>query len=183
MTIEEIANETTLRTAFCRVAANRGAPGPDLQSIEEVRENLNECLRRLHQSLLDGTYRVGDIRRVWIPKNGGGKRGLGIPNVVDRVVQQAVHQVFSPHYEPSFHRSSHGFRPDRSRRADSSHVPADKVLDRRFNWPRPCQAWSGDITYVWTAEGLAYLAMREPISYRRDRLARDTRFSAHAETP
>jgi RNA-directed DNA polymerase len=114
MTMQEIANEMNLRMAFSRVATNRGAPGPDRQSIEEVRPNLDECLRRLHQSLLDGTYRVGDIRRVWIPKSGGGKRGLGIPNVVDRVVQQAVHQVLSPHYEPTFHPWSHGFRPGRS---------------------------------------------------------------------
>jgi len=114
MTIQEIANEMNLRTAFSRVSANRGAPGPDRQSIEEVRMNLDECLRRLHQSLLDGTYRVGDIRRVWIPKSGGSKRGLGIPNVVDRIVQQAVHQVLSPHYDATFHPWSHGFRPGRS---------------------------------------------------------------------
>ena len=132
MTIEEIANETTLRTAFSRVAANRGAPGPDRQSIEGVRENLEECLCRLHQSLLDGTYRVGDIRRVWIPKSGGGKRGLGIPNVVDRVVQQAVHQVLSPHYEPTFHRWSHGFRPDRS--CHTAIKDAKKHLQEGLNW-------------------------------------------------
>jgi RNA-directed DNA polymerase len=114
MTIEEIAYDMNLRMAFSQVAANRGAPGPDRQSIEEVRANLDECLRRMRQSLLEGSYRVGDIRRVWIPKAGGGQRGLGIPNVVDRIVQQAVHQVLSLHYEPTFHRWSHGFRPDRS---------------------------------------------------------------------
>ncbi len=114
MTIEEIAHEMNLRMAFSRVASNRGAPGPDRQSIDEVRANLDDCLSRLRRSLLDGTYRAGDIRRVWIPKSGGGKRGLGIPNVVDRVVQQAVHQVLSPHYEPTFHCWSHGFRADRS---------------------------------------------------------------------
>ncbi len=53
----------------------------------------------------------GDIRRVWISKAGGGERGLGIPNVIDRVVQEAVRQVLEPVYEPTFHASSHGFRP------------------------------------------------------------------------
>lgn len=114
MTMEEIANETNLKTAFAKVSANRGAPGPDRQTIEQVREGLNECLRRLNRSLLDGSYRVGDIRRVWIPKASGGQRGLGIPNVIDRIVQQAVHQVLSPQYERTFHDWSHGFRPGRS---------------------------------------------------------------------
>ena len=63
--------------------------------------------------LLDGTYQPGDIRRVWIPKSGGGERGLGIPNVIDRWVQQAVLQVLEPIFEPTFHSSSHGFRPAR----------------------------------------------------------------------
>jgi RNA-directed DNA polymerase len=114
MTMEEIADETNLRSAFCQVAANRGAPGPDRQSIDEVRQNLDACLTELQLRLLEGTYRVGDVRRVWIPKAGGGQRGLGVPNVVDRIVQQAVHQVLSPHYETSFHEWSHGFRPGRS---------------------------------------------------------------------
>jgi len=114
MTIEEIANESNLRLAFSRVAANRGAPGPDQQSVAEVRQNLAACLSKLHRGLLDGSYRVGEIRRVWIPKASGGQRGLGIPNVVDRIVQQAVHQVLSPHYEEVFHDNSHGFRLGRS---------------------------------------------------------------------
>ena len=86
--MEEIANETNLRTAFAKVSANRGAPGPDRQTIEQVREGLNECLPLLRRSLLEGSYRVGEIRRVWIPKASGGQRGLGIPNVIDRLVQQ-----------------------------------------------------------------------------------------------
>lgn len=113
MTMEEIANDANLRRAFRNVAANRGAPGPDRQTIAEVRENLDECLEEIGQSLLDGTYRAGDVRRVWIPKASGGQRGLGVPNVVDRIVQQAVHQVLSPHYEKTFHEWSYGFRPGR----------------------------------------------------------------------
>jgi RNA-directed DNA polymerase len=75
---------------------------------------LHELLPVVRRRLLDGTYRPGMIRRVWIPKPGGGERGLGIPDVVDRWVQQAVLRVLSPHWEPTFHASSHGFRPGRS---------------------------------------------------------------------
>lgn len=85
----------------------------DGKSVDEVREHLPRLLPKLHGELLEGSYWPGNIRRVWIPKPGGGQRGLGIPNVVDRMVQQAVLQVMSPHYEPTFHESSHGFRPGR----------------------------------------------------------------------
>lgn len=111
-TMEEIAN--SLKAAFSKVASNRGTPGPDRQSIDEVREHLTDILPKLNAALLDGSYRPGDIRRVWIPKANGDKRGLGIPNVIDRVVQEAVRQAIEPLYEPTFHPSSHGFRPGRS---------------------------------------------------------------------
>ena len=71
-------------------------------------------LPRLQADLLEGTYRPGGIRRMFIPKAGGGQRGLGIPDVIDRVVQEAVRQVLEPLWEPTFHPSSHGFRPGRS---------------------------------------------------------------------
>jgi RNA-directed DNA polymerase len=132
MTMEEVADETNLRTAFRRVAANRGAPGPDKQSIDKVRENLDACLSELRRRLLDGSYRVGEIRRVWIPKASGGQRGLGIPNVVDRIVQQAVHQVLSPHYEETFHEWSHGFRPGRS--CHTAIKDAKQHLETGFEW-------------------------------------------------
>ncbi len=110
-TMEEVVER--LGEAFESVASNRGAPGPDRQSIGEVRERLGEILQALGTDLLSGSYRPGLIRRVWIPK-AGGQRGLGIPNVVDRVVQEAVRRVLEPQYEPTFHPSSHGFRPGRS---------------------------------------------------------------------
>jgi RNA-directed DNA polymerase len=102
-----------LEVAFDKVAANKGAPGPDRQTVGQVREHLSLVLAVVSAELLDGTYRVGDIRRVYIPKGGGGQRGLGIPNVVDRMVQEAVRSVLEPLYEPTFHASSHGFRPGR----------------------------------------------------------------------
>jgi group II intron reverse transcriptase/maturase len=103
-----------LREAFEKVASNKGAAGPDRQSVEEVREHLPEVLPRLATALLEGTYHPGEIRRVWIPKASGGQRGLGIPNVIDRVVQESVRQVLEPLYEPTRHPNSHGFRPGRS---------------------------------------------------------------------
>jgi group II intron reverse transcriptase/maturase len=110
-TMEEVARR--LREAFEKVAFNKGAPGPDRQSIDEVRKHLVELVPQLSKALLDGAYVPGEIRRVWIPKSGG-LRGLGIPNVVDRMVQEAVRQVLEPLYEPTFHEESHGFRPGRS---------------------------------------------------------------------
>ena len=86
----------------------------------------------LRQELLNGSYRPGDIRRVWLPKPGGGQRGLGIPNVVDRIVGQAVHQVLSPHYEPTFHESSHGFRPGRS--CHTAIAEARQYLEDGYEW-------------------------------------------------
>jgi RNA-directed DNA polymerase len=111
-TMEEVAKRLT--SALLKVASNKGAPGPDGQTIEALCEQWPVVLPRLQADLLDGTYRPGVIRRAYIPKAGGGQRGLGIPDVIDRVVQEAVRQVLEPLWEPTFHPSSHGFRPGRS---------------------------------------------------------------------
>jgi len=132
MTMEEVASEENLRMAFQQVASNKGAPGPDRQSVVEVREHLDDLLAMLQAELLNGSYQPGNIRRVWIPKAGGGQRGLGIPNVVDRIVQQAVHQVLALHYEPTFHRSSHGFRPGRS--CHTAIAEAKQYLEDGYEW-------------------------------------------------
>lgn len=132
MTMEEVASHGNLMRAFEEVASNDGAPGPDRQSIAKVRERLGELLLGLHRSLLEGSYRPGMIRRVWIPKPGGGERGLGIPNVVDRIVQQAVYRILGPHYEPTFHPSSHGFRPGRS--CHTAIAEACKHLEDGHEW-------------------------------------------------
>ena len=129
-TIETVTER--LKAAFQAVARNRGAPGPDGQTIEQVREHVDSLVTELKQSLLEGSYRPGDIRRVWIPKSRGEKRGLGIPNVVDRMVQEAVRQVLEPVYEPTFHASSHGFRPGRS--CQTAIAEAVQYLDEGYEW-------------------------------------------------
>jgi group II intron reverse transcriptase/maturase len=121
-----------LEEAFEKVAANKGAPGPDRQSIEYVRKHIHEILPELRASLQEGSYRPGDIRRVWIPKAGGGQRGLGIPNVVDRMVQEAVRLVIEPEYEPTFHGSSHGFRPNRG--CQTAIAEARSYVEEGYEW-------------------------------------------------
>lgn len=111
-TMEEVVD--ALRDAFSNVARNKGAPGPDGRSISWVRKHLEEILPEASRELQEGTYVPGNIRRVWIPKSSGGLRGLGIPDVVDRMVMEAVRLVLEPLYEPTFHPQSHGFRPGRS---------------------------------------------------------------------
>ena len=112
-TMESVASVANLAQALLNVLRNKGASGADGQTVEEVVEQAPHLLPKLQAALLQGTFRPGEIRRVWIPKPGGGQRGLGIPNVVDRWVQQAVLQILEPIFEPTFHPSSHGFRPNR----------------------------------------------------------------------
>jgi len=111
MMMEEVAMRLT--EALHKVVRNKGAPGVDGQTVQFVREHWPNIMPRLTSSLVDGTYMPGEIRRVAIPKAGGGKRKLGIPNVVDRVVQEALRGVLEPLFEPKFHEGSHGFRPRR----------------------------------------------------------------------
>jgi len=140
--LEEVVER--LDEAFEDVAANKGAPGPDRQTIALVRKHLSFVLSELRRALLSGHYQPGEIRRVWIPKPAGqGERGLGIPNVVDRVVQTAVRLVLEPLYEPTFHSSSHGFRPGRGCQtaiaeaqgyvAEGNHFVVDLDLEKFFD--------------------------------------------------
>lgn len=129
-TMEEVCKR--LLVAFQNVASNKGAAGPDRQSIEDVRVHLSTLLPALSTALLEGTYTPGNVRRVWLPKAGGGERGLGIPNVIDRVVQEAVRQVLEPQYEPTFHDESHGFRPGRS--CHTAIASAREYLEAGYDW-------------------------------------------------
>jgi RNA-directed DNA polymerase len=132
MTMESVAEIGNLKRAYERVARNDGAPGPDRQSVEAVGKQLHDILPWLHPELCAGRYQPGMVRRVWIAKAGGGQRGLGIPNVIDRLVQQAIYQVMSPHYEPTFHANSHGFRPGRG--CHTAIAQAREYLEDGYDW-------------------------------------------------
>jgi len=102
-----------LANAWERVRSNKGAAGCDGQTVAQFARNAKENLVRLHEQLRTKTYRPQRVKRVEIPKSGGGKRALGIPTVRDRIVQQAVLQILSPIFEEQFSPRSHGFRPGR----------------------------------------------------------------------
>jgi group II intron reverse transcriptase/maturase len=112
--LEQILSPTNLNQAYKRVKSNKGRGGVDKMEVESLLDYLVHHKEELIQSILEGTYRPNPVRRVEIPKENGKMRMLGIPTVVDRVVQQAITQVLSPIYEKQFSANSYGFRPKRS---------------------------------------------------------------------
>ena len=112
--LEQVIESENMRVAWRRVKRNGGVAGIDGRSLEETAEFLRDKWPDLRQRLQDGTYRPQPVLRVEIPKPGGGMRKLGIPTVVDRLVQQAISQVLTPLFDPEFSESSYGFRPGRS---------------------------------------------------------------------
>jgi len=113
-TLERVLERENLRVAWLTVKANGGAAGVDRMDLEQSAEHIREHWEKIDAKLLAGDYRPGAVRMVEIPKASGGVRTLGIPNVLDRMIQQAIHQVLSPVWEPAFSEHSHGFRPCRS---------------------------------------------------------------------
>lgn len=112
--LEEILGRDNLNNAFKRVKSNKGSHGTDGMGVDELLQYLKDKGDQLKQSILDGKYRPNPVRRVEIPKDNGKKRSLGIPTVVDRVIQQAIAQVLTPIFEKQFSDNSYGFRPKRS---------------------------------------------------------------------
>jgi RNA-directed DNA polymerase len=111
--MEEVVNPVNLNRAYRRVKANKGAPGVDGLTIHDLNAWIKAHKQALLAALLDGSYQPQTVRGVEIPKPGGGMRQLGIPTVVDRLVQQAILQVLEPILDSTFSASSFGFRPGR----------------------------------------------------------------------
>ena len=112
--LEEILDRNNLNRAFKRVRANKGAPGIDGMTVEDALTWLREHRKELLESIRKGTFKPQPVRRKEIPKPEVGVRKLGIPTVVDRIVQQAIAQKLTPIYEPLFSDGSYGYRPHRS---------------------------------------------------------------------
>ena len=112
--LERILSKENLETAWKRVKANHGAPGVDGIAIEQFPDHTRPLWAEIRESLWAGTYQPLPVRRVEIPKPTGGTRPLGIPTALDRLIQQAIAQVLSPIFDPTFSDSSFGFRPGRS---------------------------------------------------------------------
>jgi RNA-directed DNA polymerase len=104
---------SNLQLAYQRVVKNKGAPGVDDVSVSEFKDWLKTHWPSVKRALLEGRYLPRPVRRVDIPKPSGGTRTLGVPTVVDRLIQQALHQVLQPLFEPTFSEGSFGFRPGR----------------------------------------------------------------------
>jgi len=126
--MEQIINRDNLNRAYLRVTANKGAAGVDSMTVDELLIWCRENGEQFKESLINGTYKPSAVLGVKIPKPGGGSRQLGIPTVVDRLVQQAILQVMSPILEREFSDSSYGFRPGRSAH-DAIHKALEYVKD------------------------------------------------------
>jgi RNA-directed DNA polymerase len=114
VSVAQVLEKENLQKAWKQVKANKGAPGIDKVSIEEFPEYAFRHWEGIKTALLEGTYQPSPVKRVEIPRDSGGTRPLGIPTVMDRVIQQAISQVLTPVFDPHFSEHSFGFRPNRS---------------------------------------------------------------------
>ena len=130
--IEEILSEENLKEAIHRVKINKGASGVDKMSVNQIETYFYEHKDEIIESIMNKTYKPQPVRRVYIPKADGKLRPLGIPTVIDRVIQQSIAQKLSPIYENIFSDNSFGFRPNRD-----CHGAMNKVLEylnQGFEW-------------------------------------------------
>ena len=134
--MEAVVERGNLKLAYQRVVENKGAAGVDELAVSELKDHLKRHWPTIRARLLAGSYWPMAVRRVDIPKPQGGVRTLGIPTVVDRLIQQALHQVLQPIFEPTFSEASYGFRPGRS---------AHQALRRAQQYVASGKRWVVDI--------------------------------------
>ena len=130
--LERIVDGENLNTAYKRVKANRGSHGVDGMTVDELLPYLKEHGQTIRKALLEGSYTPKPVRRVEIPKPGGGVRQLGIPTTLDRLIQQAILQVLTPIFDPDFSEHSYGFRPGRS--AKETVLKAKDYIEAGYTW-------------------------------------------------
>ena len=132
LTLEQVLSPGNMLLACDRVIANKGAPGVDGMSVNEIREHLQKHGASICAHIREGCYIPAAVLRVDIPKPDGGTRMLGIPTVQDRVIQQAIAQVLTAHYDPTFSEFSYGFRPGKS--AHQAIEQTSRYIAEGRNW-------------------------------------------------
>jgi RNA-directed DNA polymerase len=130
--MEEVCERENLEDAWHQVRSNKGSPGVDGRTIDETQDYLREHWPTIREQLLNGTYRPQPVRRVEIAKPDGGVRKLGIPTVLDRLIQQAILQVLQGRWDPTFSEHSYGFRPGRS--AHQAVAQAQSFVAEGYEW-------------------------------------------------
>jgi RNA-directed DNA polymerase len=130
--IEAVLNRENLKNALRKVISNGGSPGIDGMKVSELTPYLKREWPKLREQLLEGKYNPSPVRRVSIPKPGGGIRQLGIPTVLDRFIQQALLQILQQQWDSSFSDSSYGFRPNRN--AQQAIRQSQRYVKRRYRW-------------------------------------------------
>lgn len=134
--IELVVERENMKRAWKKVKANKGTAGVDAMTLHDAGLWLKQNWARVREQILHSKYFPEAVRRVEIPKKNGGKRQLGIPTVVDRLIQQAMHQVLSPIFEPLFSDNSYGFRPNCS---------AQMAVSRARDYVREGKRWVVDM--------------------------------------
>jgi len=130
--MSEVLEPENLKRALAQVRRNKGAPGIDGMTVDDLGAHLKAHWPRLRAQLVGGNYCPKPVRRVEIPKPDGRMRLLGIPTVVDRFIQQAIAQVVQQHWEPHFHPNSYGFRPGRNAHQAMRHAQA--TIRQGYGW-------------------------------------------------
>ena len=130
--LERILSRENLIHALKRVERNKGSHGVDEMPVKHLRAHIMEHWTTLREEIQEGTYQPQPVRRVEIPKPNGGKRKLGIPTVLDRFIQQAVAQVLTEEYDPTFSNHSYGFRPNK--RGHDAVREAKGYIQQGYRW-------------------------------------------------